>query len=197
VTRVLIPIGLAVVVLGGWLVLRDGDDKPDAVAPTTATERAPAERPVLPSNQARVRAPYWKKDEVRAATTDTKPELPDTAESAVLKDPRDHVASMLHRSRPGGGGEQASVDLDRAVARIEAKEGKPVSKDRRAAIEKQLGARKQPQEDRVPGASQMRDLREKATCTAPDAQQKYAAMSDADKLRMRQRCGKHGFVPAS
>ena len=192
VSRVWIAVAVAVAIgLGGWFVLRATDSTGDQVP--LAAERDPGgrERPALPSTGV-TRRPYWEKGSAKA--TGGAEVTPELGEAAPAEDgvPR---AEQAFR-RPTTPGSDPSVvtqaEVDRAIARAEALEGKPLTKEKRLELEKRLASRKPKQVERVPG---QRKLQDTMSCTGPDAQERYKALNAADQQKMRERCQAHGFVP--
>jgi hypothetical protein len=196
VSRHLIIIGVIVVGLAAWLVLRGGNDNASTSARPTPSPGATAAADTPRTSI--VRTPYWEKqhaasDEQAAVAGRELPSLPapsDPARQAALDDHRRGAGSL--RSTTGAAVSEA--ELDQAVARVESTSG-PMNKEERLALEKSLLDSRKRKEERVPGMNQARENLVARSCTGPEAQQRYAQLSDAEKLKMQKRCAPHGFKP--
>lgn len=203
-SRALILLAALVAGTGTWLLVRNTGDS-NTTEQATENERVPGgptTPPTLNGKVARtatgVPIPVWERRAqavaaVKAADGASVDDPTDSdAPPTVEQQHRDHAAKTF---KHGLKSTDPAQQVDRAVQRLEAG-GEVVTKQKRAELVKQLASRKRPAVERVKGEGVARETVMKAECTGPDAQTRYARLGEVDRMKMRQRCAKFGFVPA-
>jgi hypothetical protein len=198
--------GVAVAGVVVFLVTRGGSSESSSSSPGASGEQV-AERAPEDLNAARRSGslrPVWERKaaaEAAAAKASTKPDETATVVDASGTSITQAAPAVkgadtaMHKIRPRGGDrELTDVELDKLVAKYERTHG-PMSEADKERFAKTISRIRRPTTtptvERVPGQRKLQDM----SCTAPDAQERYKAMTAADQEKMRQRCQAHGFVP--